>query len=86
MLTNDAADTTPNHRHFAEPPNTERRTPRTTAARGWEKALEKRWKSDGGKRAAIDSDSYDDDDKRFTFSKSNGGISHRKAKDTQPRP
>jgi len=26
-----------------------------------------------------------DDDKRFTFSKSNGGISHRKAKDTQPR-
>lgn len=30
--------------------------------------------------------SREDEDKRFTFSKSNGDISHRKAKDTQPQP
>lgn len=40
----------------------------------------------GGGGGGGEGRSREDEDKRFTFSKSNGDISHRKAKDTQPQP
>lgn len=79
MLTNDAAATMPkrenNTKEGQESPPSE--TPSTKIEIGDSPEKEKGRGRDRAK------DRRYEDDKRFTFSKSNGGISHRKSKDTQ---
>ncbi|EDX17727.1 GD15938 [Drosophila simulans] len=72
MLTNDAAE----HYHL------QWKSKRASREESGKAGNKEKPRAAGKEAPSIDSD---DDDKRFTFSKSNGGISHRKAKDTQPR-